>query len=318
MGESKRKKSTAAAGVPWPQEERREGQVNLRQLAPHPRVGADRIRELTGESAIPPGTKIALNAFRARSGEHEFLVGFSVGDGQRFSAIGLAVVERLMIEAGSAALHVVPISDADIAWDIVLRHLRTFTGTVLVFAFSDSRTYDAVTAEMFYSEDIVLQDPRGARIRRLTEDDRRRVRQQAADMGATPPPPKFYDMPGADPKEQPWIFGLPCGDRTIRLTVWNGRKDFIHEFPTDIVDLVGGDRIAIVQVGSPVGVNGRSSVALSRHFSDRFDGIVHWARDTETYRSIIRELVLADIPSVSRPVLPDGWTPEVVIMPVGE
>ena len=157
-------------------------------------------------------------------------------------------------------------------------------------------------------------------MRRLTEEDRRRVKAQAAAIKGEPAPlPKFYQMPGVDRHEQPWIFELKASTgKVLRLTAWNGRKVFIHEFPSDIINLVGGNRIAIVQVGSPVGVGGRSSVALSDVLAKDFDGIVHWARDTETYQSILRELVLANLPSVSPPPLRAQWDPEITLMPVND
>ncbi len=58
------------------------------------------------------------------------------------------------METPGAPLHVVPIAHEDVAWDMVLRHLRSFTGRVLLFAFPDSDVYDAGTAETFYSDQI--------------------------------------------------------------------------------------------------------------------------------------------------------------------
>jgi hypothetical protein len=77
------------------------------------------------------------------------------------SAIGIAVIDRLMMETPGAALHVVPVVHQDVAWDIVLRHLRSFTGQVLLFAFPDSDVYDAETAEKYYSKAIQLFDDTG-------------------------------------------------------------------------------------------------------------------------------------------------------------
>ena len=96
---------------------------------------------------------------------------------------------------------------------------------------------------------------------------------------------------------------------------WNGRRDYAHEFPPDIVRRVGGDKIAIVQVDSPVGVNRRSSLDLTHLLAKDFDAVIHWARDTETYQSIIKSFVRLDLESVGPPDLPDGWSPEVTIMP---
>ena len=44
-----------------------------------------------------------------------------------------------MMEAPKAPLHLVPVVHADIAWDLVLRHLRTFTGELLLFTDADTR-----------------------------------------------------------------------------------------------------------------------------------------------------------------------------------
>jgi hypothetical protein len=77
---------------------------------------------------------------------------------------------------------------------------------------------------------------------------------------------------------------------------------------------VGGERIAIVQVDSPVGVNRRSSLDLTHRLASDFDGVVHWARDTVTFQSIVRSFVRLDLESVSPPDLPEGWSTEVTIL----
>ena len=122
--------------------------------------------------AIPDDAQIILRAFRAVVGERSFHVGFCLGDGESFSAIGIAVIDRLMMEAPGAALHVVPVVHGEIAWDIVLRHLRSFTGQVLLFAFPDSDIYDAGTAEVSYSQDIRQFDADGTPLGRLTAAQR--------------------------------------------------------------------------------------------------------------------------------------------------
>ena len=101
--------------------------------------------------------------------------------------------------------------------------------------------------------------------------------------------------------------------QVIRIAIWDGRRDYAHELPADIIRLVGGDRIAIVQVASPVGVNLRSSLDLTHKFSADFDGIVHWARDTPTFQSILRSFIRLDFESVGPPELLSDWDPEVVI-----
>jgi hypothetical protein len=245
------------------------------------------------------------------------MVGFCLGVGERLSAVGHLVVERLTMEVGDAdtPLHIVPISDKEVAWDLVLRHLRTFTGDVLLFAFSDSLVYDAGTAEVYYSSEIALfQD--GQPVPRLDTDTQRHIeRESKASTGETPP--VLHTLPGTDPLELPPVFEMRASNgKYVRLTVWNGRKNFIHEIPPYIIRLVGGDKIALIQVGHPVGIDGRSSVALTDSLAEFVDGVVHWARDSKTYQSIVRDLILADVSSALPPVLPADWSPEIILMPV--
>jgi hypothetical protein len=162
-------------------------------------------------------------------GNRTFHVGFCLGIETGFSAIGIAVIDRLMMEAPGAALHVVLVAHKDIAWDIVLRHLRSFTGQVLLFAFPDSDVCDAGTAEKYYSKAVQLFDDTGRQLERLT---------------------------------------------------------------------------AIVQVDSPVGVNRRSSLDLTHRLAKDFDGVIHWARDTETFQSILNSFIRLDLESISPPELP--------------
>jgi hypothetical protein len=318
MGEAKRRKAAKAAGKPWPEDAPFYGEIEMHMLPPLPKI-SDRVRELTNDLSIPPNMQLVLKAFRVVSGSRSFYAGFCLGDGERFSPIGIGVVERLIAETTPATpMHVVPISEQEIAWDLVLRHLRTFAGDIIVFAFSNSTVYDAGAAEMFYAPEIaVFVD--GTRKKRLTTADRKAVKAKAAAVQGKPVPPIFYEHPGVDPQEQPWIFEMTAGNgKKLLITAWNGRKQFAHELPPEISHLVGGSKIAIVQVGSPVGVNGRSSIALSAALADKFDGIVHWARDTATYQSIVREFVQANLPSASPPHLPGDWNPEIVIMPVND
>ena len=100
----------------------------------------------------------------------------------------------------------------------------------------------------------------------------------------------------------------------IRAAIWDGRRDYAHELPADVVRWIGGDRISIAQVDSPVGVNRRSSLQLTHILAKDFDGVIHWARDTETFHSIVKSFVRLDLESVGAPELPEKWTPEVVIL----
>jgi hypothetical protein len=315
MGEAKQKKQER---VGWPGSDSYRGTIDLHVLPSVAAINGARLRELTGDDTIPETTQLILRAFRAVVGQRTFHVGFCVGDGESFSAIGIAVIERLMMEAPGAPLHIVPIVDEDIAWDIVERHLRSFAGQVLLFAFRDSDVYDAGTAEIAYSKHVRQFDPIGAPVDRLTDAQRRWIREQKAAILDRPPPPKFYAAPGVAHEDSPWIFRIstPAG-KVIRTAVWDGRRNYAHELPEDIVRWVGGEKIAIVQVDRPVGVNRRSSLDLTHKLAKDFDGIIHWARDTKTFQSILKSFIRLDLESVSPPELPEGWVPEVTIFAAG-
>ncbi len=137
MGEAKRKRRQQEQFA-WPRSDGFFGTIDLYMLPPAAAINSARIRELTGDDTIPDTPQIILRAFRAVVGERIFHVGFCLGNETGFSGIGIAVIDRLMMEAPDAPLHVVPVVHEDIAWDIVLRHLRSFTGQVLLFAFPNS------------------------------------------------------------------------------------------------------------------------------------------------------------------------------------
>lgn len=263
MGEAKRKRQQREQAA-WPHADDFRGTIDLHMLPLAATINGARIRELTGDDAIPDTQQIIVQAFRAAVGDRTFHVGFCLGNETGFSAIGIAVIDRLMMETPGAALHVVQVAHQNIAWDIVLRHLRNFTGQVLLFAFPDSDVYDAGTAEKYYSKAVQLFDVKGRRLERLTAGQRQKIREQKAAILNRPPPPPFYAAPGVAQEDSSWIFRLatPAG-KVIHTAVWNGRRNYAHEFPENIVRWVGGDRIAIVQVDSPVGVNRRSSLDLT-------------------------------------------------------
>ena len=58
----------------------------------------------------------------------------------------------------------------------------------------------------------------------------------------------------------------------------------------------------------------RSSLDLTHRLAKDFDGIIHWARDTETYQSIVKSFVRLDLESVGPPELPESWSPEITFM----
>ena len=309
-------RATRSTPETWPSADRARGVIDLHMLPPVPSINGARIRELTGEQSIPADAQISLRVHRVVAGDRRFVTGFCLGDGHGYSAVGIAVIDRLMMEAPGAALHVVPVVHRNIAWDIVLRHLRTFTGQVLLFAFPDSETYDAGAAEVFYSPKVQHFDEAGAPIARLTQAQRRRIKGEVAMRQGRPEPPPFYAADFAERQDAPWVFqvGTPAG-KQLRAAVWDGRRDYAHEMPEDIAAHVGGNRIAIVQLGRPVGTDRRSALRLTHALARDHDGVVLWARDTETFQSILHSFIRLDIPSAARPELPEGWNPEVVILP---
>lgn len=299
----------------WPHSDCFRGMIDLHMLPPVSAINGARLRELTGDNRIPDNIRISLQAFHAAVGSRTFRVGFCLGNESGLSPVGIAVVERMMIDSRGTALHMVPVVHQEIAWDIVLRHLRTFTGTILLFVFPDSDTYDAGIVEMRYSPEVRVFDHYGVQTERLTETHRRQIRKQKAAILDRPPPPIFYGAAGVVPEDAPWIFRLvtPAG-KEVRTAVWNGRRNYAHEIPGDIAQWVGGNKIAIAQVDSPVGVNRRSSLDLTHRLAKEFDGVIHWARDTETFQSIVNSFVRLDLESVGPPRLPKDWRPEITIL----
>ena len=191
-----------------------------------------RIRGLTGDDSIPDTQQIIVQAFRAVVGDRTFHVGFCLGNETRFSAIGIAVIDRLMMEAPGTALHVAPVAHQDIAWDIVLRHPRSFTGQLLLFAFPDSEVYDAGTAEKYYSKAVQLFDDTGRQLERLTTGQRQKIREQTAAILNRPPPLPFYAASGVAQEDSPWIFRLatPAG-KVIRTAVMGRSPQLCSRVP---------------------------------------------------------------------------------------
>lgn len=290
--------------------------IDLHVLPPIAQIGPSRIRALTDGNmpSIKETAGIILNAFRAVVGGLQFHVGFCIGDGESFSAIGIAVIERLMVEVPDAPIHVVPIVHEEIAWDVVLRHLRNFDERVLVFAFRDADVYDAGIGPTHYVSDVRVFNHEGHQLKRLSESDLHRIAAQKAKILNRPPPSLFALGDSSALQDVPWIFRFqtPTG-KVLRLGVWDGRRDYHHMPPTDIATWVGGKKVAIVQVDSPVGVNRRSSLLLSNTLAQDFDGIVHWARDSETFQSILSSFIRLDLESLGKPELSDDHDPEVII-----
>ena len=298
-----------------PETEQFRGVIDLHLLPPVPKVDGARIRELTGDTAIPDATRVILTAFRVVAGERTFLAGFCIGEDERFSPIGIGVIERLMLEAPGAKIFAVSIAHEDVAWDIVQRHLRTFCKDVILFVFPDSDVYDAGAAGRHYADGIRNFGTDGKLFAQLSGRQRAQFKRQKAAILNRPPPPVLYPAAGIEQEDSPWIFRLVTPDgKMVRTAVWNGRRNYQHEFPEEIIRWVGGDKIAIVQVDSPVGVNLRSSMQLTMRLSRDHDGVIYWARDTETFQSIIKSFVRLDWETVSPPQLPENWLPSITMI----
>jgi hypothetical protein len=69
-----------------------------------------------------------------------------------------------------------------------------------------------------------------------------------------------------------------------------------------------------LQVHTSVSVNLRSSLQFTMRLSKDQDGVIHWARDTETFQSIIKSFVRLDLETVSPPILPENWDPSITMM----
>ena len=258
---------------------------------------------------------MVLRAFRAIAADRTFHVGFCIGDGERFSPTGIGVCERLTMETSKSKIHVVPIVRADVDFDIVLRHLRSFTKVVHLFAFPNSDVYDAGTASIRYTNSVRNCSYDGKFMPQGTPEQRRQIRIQKAEMLNRPPPPVLYAAAGVEQEDSSWIFRVVTPEgKVMQTAVWNGRRNYEHEFPEDIIRWVGGDKIAIVQVHSPVGVSMRSSLQFTIRLSNDHDGIIHWARDTEAFQSIIKSFVRLDLETVSPPELPENWQPSITMI----
>ena len=92
--------------------------------------------------------------------------------------------------------------------------------------------------------------------------------------------------------EMPTITG-----RMARVLVLDGKHDYEQGPEPSLMGYFDEDcgEVFIIQVGRPVGVDGRSAIASSKLVSDRSRAIIQWARDTATYASIIAEFNAAGL-----------------------
>lgn len=256
MGKAKRKKQQKGQAA-WSRANDFHGMIDLHTLPSVAAINGARIRELTGDDTIPDTSNVILRAFRAKVGERTFHVGFCIGSETGFSAIGIAMIERLMMEAPSAAIHAVPIVHSEIAWDIVLRHLRNFTGQILLFAFPDSYIYDAGTAEVHFSKEIRLFDDKGKQFERLTVSQRRKIHEQAAALQDRTAP-KIYATPDVSLEDIPWIFRVvtpaeqkSMGSDSITKSMGSNKINGTKSMGSDSID----SAIPSILVAKPIAPN---------------------------------------------------------------
>jgi hypothetical protein len=87
------------------------------------------------------------------------------------------------------------------------------------------------------------------------------------------------------------LFAIPVSGKIIRTGIWNGRHDYSNIPSPEQLDVAGGPELILVQVNRPTnGFEGRSSLALTKALAAKADSIVHWAKDTKTFNSIVEEL----------------------------
>lgn len=76
--------------------------------------------------------------------------------------------------------------------------------------------------------------------------------------------------------------------RAHRVAVWNGVRSYESQPPPEIVSVLGGGKVSIVQISKPMGVH-RSAFKTLDALLEKFDVVIFWTRDTRTYRSMVEE-----------------------------
>jgi hypothetical protein len=90
------------------------------------------------------------------------------------------------------------------------------------------------------------------------------------------------------------MFAIPVEGRTMRTGVFDGLSDYLRSPLPTLAEVMGGPKLTIVQVGRPTnGFEGRSSLALTHALAGECDSLIHWTRDSETFRSVVAELSAA-------------------------
>ena len=128
-----------------------------------------------------------------------------------------------------ARVDVVFISHSGRAWATVLHHLRTFRGGILMFAFSDSATYDAGTAPIYRAPEVALFKDGGMLPRSPAEPSITSPTPPSSFASASSPSPFsawFRETFGDDLIEEPWVFKLPMDGKPMFVAVVNGMHDY--------------------------------------------------------------------------------------------
>jgi hypothetical protein len=174
MGEAKRRKDDTqvkSASV-----------VKLTRLS-QPNAKNSPLLRNAGEQQKAAAQRLVLNAFRAEVGGRSFAAGFAMGTGERFTAIGVAVVDRIVHEAAGKTIAMAPITGKDDAFGKMMRTLGSFEGEALVFCFADFASFNAGMADLFHSGDVSVFDERGSPLKRLTALQHKQMKSRGAPAG---------------------------------------------------------------------------------------------------------------------------------------
>lgn len=167
MGQAKQRRDEVggATGVP----------VKLTRLS-QPSAENSPLLRTAGAEQIAQAKALVLNAFRAEVGARSFCVGFTLGTGDKFTSIGVAVVDRIVNEAPGQVIGMAPVTSKVSAYAGMMRRLRSFEGKALIFCFADWATFNIGMADLFHSDEVSVFDEKGSALKRLTSTERNRMK----------------------------------------------------------------------------------------------------------------------------------------------
>jgi hypothetical protein len=95
-----------------------------------------------------------------------------------------------------------------------------------------------------------------------------------------------------------YVLSVWLAETQYTVMVWNGIEDYSRiPSPENLATvkmggLKFGGTVVIAQIGKPTNCNGRSTVRTLQGLlgTNQCDGVILWARDTKTYKSIRNEL----------------------------